>query len=1059
MIKELKDKFKYANGISIGGLTNELSILYMLNFFEENKQSQLIVTSSLYEANTFFNLFQTYTNKVLLFPMDDFLTSVMVAESPELQLTRLETLKKIKDDNYIVITNLMGLLKFLPNKDTKFNFNLNLKDKINRNEIIDTLEKFGYHKESIVTSTGEYAVRGFIIDVFLVNEEKPIRIEIEDDVIDNIRYFDELTQMSINKIESINIDPIKEIKTDNNSSILDYLTNKNVFYIDNDQIHVAYEKIVEDIFEYKKEKNISNKVMFELIDIKPKFTCYIEPLKTVTEKNAVNYVSKNIDNYNLDFEQLKNDVIGYKIHKKEVYLALSSESEIKRIREYEIPAKIINFPMNKGFILDDLVVISDNDIEKKSVDNFKYKNIFKIGTKVKSYNQLELGDYVIHPLYGIGIYNGIVKLTQNKIMKDYIQILYADRDKIYVPVEKITNIYKYGDKDGTAPKINKLGSSNWSKTKIYLASKVKDISRELIELYKDRLKVTNVAYKKYPEQEIFANEFNYELTSDQKRSLEDIFHDLQSNYPMDRLLCGDVGFGKTEVAFETMFMTVLNNEQVMYLCPTTILSNQQYEVALKRFSKWPINIALLNRFTTESETKKILEGLKEGKIDIVFGTHRLLSNDIVFKQLGLLVVDEEQRFGVTHKEKIKKMKNDINVLTLSATPIPRTLKMSLSGIRDLSVINTAPINRYPVQTYVISENDLIIKDAIYKELSRNGQIFILYNHIESIFKQAEKIRELIPNISIACAHGQMKKDEIENIMHDFIQKKYSILMCTTIIENGIDIPNVNTLIIYDSDYFGLSQLYQIRGRVGRSDRIAYCYLTYKPNKALTENSIKRLNAIKEFTELGSGYKIAMRDLSIRGAGDIFGASQAGFVDSVGIDYYLKLMDDEIRRQKGEIVIEDDEDNQSLINVDTHISDKYVSDDDIKIEIHQRINEIDSIDKFMEVKKELEDRFGSINEKLENYMYEEWFEALAKQLEIKNVIQNDRLIEIEIPENISREIKGDKLLLDASSISRNISLKYHNEKIIITLNLFGLEDNYVVYLVKLLERIKENIGID
>ena len=418
----------------------------------------------------------------------------------------------------------------------------------------------------------------------------------------------------------------------------------------------------------------------------------------------------------------------------------------------------------------------------------------------------------------------------------------------------------------------------------------------------------------------------------------------------------------------------------------------------------------------------------------------------------MLVVDEEQRFGVSHKEKIKQLKKDVNVLTLSATPIPRTLKMALSGLRNLSIIDTPPINRYPVQTYVIAEDDLLIKDAIYKELSRKGQVFILYNRVETILNYVDYISKLVPEAKIAFAHGKMDKYQLDKIMEDFIQNKYDILICTTIIESGIDIPNVNTLIIHDADNFGLSQLYQIRGRVGRSDRIAYAYLMYEKNKLLNEIAIKRLNTIKEFTELGSGYKIAMRDLSIRGAGDIFGASQAGFVDSVGINLYMKMIEDELKRQQGQVVLEDDLSNKSLLNVDTHIKDDYVSDEDIKIEIHQKINEIDSYQKLLEIKQELEDRFGKITEEMRVYMYEECFEKIAQKYNITQVIQTDRLVEITLPEDLSNNIKGDKLLIEAMSLTKYFNIKYNNKKITITLYIKQLDRHFIYYIVTLFEHI-------
>ncbi len=1048
----LKEYFKFENGLEISGLTKELNCFYVLELLKKSNNSVLVVTNSLYEANTFFNLLQTYTKDVYLFPMDDFLTSVVVAESPELKLTRLETLKSIKLNKGIVVTNLMGYLRYLSSPNSELDFKLSLDLEIKRDVLIKKLEDFGYHRESVVTSTGEYAVRGFIIDVFSVNEDHPFRIEFFGDEIESVRYFDETNQMTLKDLKEIYISSINENVNTTKSSIMDYTKGPVVFF-DYDQIKTAYLKLANDIFEYKQSKNINEDFMYDINDLNPNYVTYLNLLSSNVGSHGLVLNSKEISNYNMNFELLKDDIFKYKKAGKIVKICYSKTKQLESLKQNGIEAEFIKFQINQGFILDKYVVIGENDIENTKHFVQKYKNKYKFGKKISNYNQLEIGDYIVHIVHGIGIYNGLVSLTKNGVVKDYIQLLFAGNDKIYVPVEKITTIYKYGDKDGVPPKINKLNSTSWAKTKMYISSKIKDISEQLIRLYKERLSIKNEPYVHYPEMEVFDKGFAYDLTKDQSKSLKDIFHDLESNHPMDRLLCGDVGFGKTEVAFRAMFEAVLNNKQVMYLCPTTILSKQQYQVALKRFKDWPLNIAIFNRFNTPKESKQVLEGLKNGKIDIVFGTHKLLGKDVRFKNLGLLVVDEEQRFGVTHKEKIKELKKDVNVLTLSATPIPRTLKMALSGIRDLSVIDTPPVNRYPVQTYVLKEDDLIVKDAIYKELSRDGQVFILYNHVDNIEKMVNRLHLLVPEARISYAHGQMSKDDLDDIMNDFIEHKFDILVCTTIIESGIDIANVNTLIVYEADRFGLSQLYQIRGRVGRSNKIAYCYLLYNQSKVLNETAVKRLQAIKEFTELGSGYKIAMRDLSIRGAGDIFGASQAGFVDSVGIALYMKLIDDELKRQRGEVVKDDNEDStQSLLNVETHISDSYVSDEDIKIEIHQKINEIDSLEKFNDVKAELEDRFGIINEQIENYMYEAWFESLARKYDIKTVIQTDRFVKVELPEELSSQVEGDKLLISAFQINHNFNLKYERNRIIISLNIKNLDKHFIYYFANLLNNL-------
>ncbi len=1048
-MKFLDEYFKYEIGTEISGLTSELNIFYILKLCEKYDRNIIVLTSSLFEANKIFDSLYKIHENTLLFPMDDFLSSMIIASSPELKYKRLETLDKLKENNkYVIVTNLMGYLKYLPNKGIKNYLELNIGQEIKRDELISSLSFLGYHRESLVTMSGEYAVRGFIVDMFPIDYDHPIRIEFDGNKIDNIKYFNENSQMSMNLVKSLKIKAIDEMISNDKSSLYEYANEPLVVYVDKSQIDASYTHLYDDIVEYKESNNINEDLMFTMDDIKDKDRIYVNLFST----GGINLKAESIINYKENFEKLQNDYDKWIREGKDVYFYLSRLEEKKKILKLIPSANVVMKELSHGFILDKYVVISENDIEEVKSVRGVYKNNFHVGKRIKDFNQLEKGDYVVHIAHGIGIYQGITTLTVRGVQKDFLTIYYEGTDKIYVPVEKIDLIYKYTGKDGIKPKLNKLGSTNWEKTKKYISEKVKDISRELILLYKKRLELKKKPYKDYPEEEVFASEFKYSLTKDQEKSIIEINSDLRKDNPMDRLLCGDVGFGKTEVAMRAMFKAVLNNEQVFYLCPTTILSKQQYNVAKERFKNWPIEIALLNRHVSAKETHRILEDLKKGRIDILFGTHRILSDDVSCKNLGMLVVDEEQRFGVTHKEKIKTMKSDVNVLTLSATPIPRTLKMAMSGLRDLSVIDTPPVNRYPVQTYVAVEDDFLIKDAIYKELARNGQVFILYNRVETIEKYMNHIHELVPDARITYAHGKMEKDELDDIMTSFINNEFDILICTTIIESGIDIPNVNTLIIHDADNFGLSQLYQIRGRVGRSDKIAYAYLMYEKNKMLNDIAIKRLNTIKEFTELGSGYRIAMRDLNLRGAGDVFGASQAGFVDSVGISLYMKMVEDEIKRQQGEDVEEDDTETQALINVNTHISDNYVSDEDIKIEIHQKINEIDSYEKMLEIKNELEDRFGKVTNDMLVYMYEEWFEKIAKKYNIKQVVQTDRSVEITLPEEISSNIKGDKLLIEAMNLSRSFNIKYVNKKISILLYTKDLPKHFIFYIVTLLEKI-------
>ncbi len=1070
----LDEYFKYENGLTITGLTRELNVFYVLKLFEREDRNVLVLANTLYEANMFYESLKTYTEDVCLFPMDDFLTSVAVAISPDLKIKRLETLERIRLGNKcIVVTNLMGYLRFLPDMGNTNNleFKLNKKTNIKRDDILELLDKYGYIRESMVTNTGEYAVRGYIIDLFIIDEDHPIRIEFFGDDVDSIRYFDEDTQLSIKEIDEIKIKPYTEVVSDVNSSLCDYMKDPWVLMVNRDQLEISYAKLVDDINEYNESIDSNKKHMYAWEDIDYKYVMYLNSVNDDGYGKTIKFVSQEIENFNSNFELLGKYCNKQLLGNKTVIICLSKENQLKSLvpfldnyhvvknnRLINNEINILYKKINSGFVFDNYVVISENDIERTKNATINYKNSYRIGKKIKDFGQLATGDYVVHSQHGVGIYNGVITLTKNGLKKDYLQINYAGNDKVYIPVEKISTIFKYAGKEGNIPKLDRLNSTSWVKKKRELRNKIKDISQELIKLYAARSNIKSIPFKSYAEEAVFGSEFVYDETVDQLKAIEDIDKDLSSEIPMDRLLCGDVGFGKTEVAFRAMFKTIVNNKQVFYLCPTTILSKQQYELALDRFKNYPIEIALLNRFTTAKETKRILEGLQKGTIDLVFGTHRILSDDVKFSKLGLLIVDEEQRFGVTHKEKIKEYKNDVNVLTLSATPIPRTLKMALSGLRDLSIIDTPPVNRYPVQTYVIQENDLIVKDAIYKELARDGQIFVLYNRVASIESMASKLKQLVPEARITIAHGQMSKNELEDVMESFVNYEYDILLCTTIIETGIDISNANTLIIYDADNFGLSQLYQIRGRVGRSNRIAYAYLMYDNKKMLNDIAVKRLQAIKEFTELGSGYRIAMRDLSIRGAGDLLGSEQAGFVDTVGIELYMQMIDEEMRRMKGEKIPEEDEvpSNKSLVEVETHIDDTYVSDEDIKIEIHKKINEIDGYKKLLEVKHELEDRFGNISKELEVYMYEEWFEKQASVLGITTVRQSDREIEIELPRELSDKIEGDKFFVKAYNINPRFRLKYLHNQVIIALTLLNQKEHFLYYIVPLMEEVVNEI---
>ena len=1084
-------------------MTDEFFCAYINSLFK-SKKSILVVVDSLFEANKLYNSLSNYNENTLLFPMDDFLTSEALAISPDLMIKRLETINSIiNNENSIVITNLMGYLRFLPSKDVYLDNILKFEvgNRIDPKVLANKLYSIGYKKDTIVNKTGEYGVRGFVVDIFPIYEDNPIRIEFFDDEIESIRVFDADTQKSISSLDNISIYPFSEFLSTKDvieehfnkqkylqlyseiSNISNYLSNNVVVYKDYEQLKISYCNILNEIMEYKQNKDVEFDLnyMFDLLKINEKYPVYYCSIDNKIDNGYITSIKdfgvKTINNFNED-SNLINDFINNSIHNDKTVVICVKKYQVKSLykflnmKVYETSfddikkgsVNIIDCNISDGYIYNDLIVLSSRELFNIKNNNKKYHTKYKYASTINDINKLLVGDYVVHNIHGIGRYNGIKSLTLNDITKDYLEVLYQGTDKIYIPVEKIDLLSKYSGREGVAPKINKLGGTEWQKTKNRVKSKVSDIADQLLKLYAEREKRKGFSFSKDCDMSLdFEKAFPYDLTSDQVKAISQIKEDMEKSIPMDRLLCGDVGFGKTEVAFVAAFKAILDSKQVLLLCPTTILSNQHYENAIERFKDFPVNVALLNRFSTPKETSRIISGLKDGTIDFVIGTHRLLSDDICLKDLGLLIIDEEQRFGVAHKEKIKQYKTNVDVLTLTATPIPRTLQMSLVGIRSLSLITTPPVNRFPVQTYVVEENKQILKDAIYKELSRNGQVFILYNRVQSIDEYALRIKELVPDAKIGVAHGQMSKNQLEGTLFDFIKHEYDILICTTIIETGIDIPNVNTLIIIDADRFGLSQLYQIRGRVGRSDKFAYAYLMYQPFKSLTETAVKRLNVIKEFTELGSGFSIATRDLSIRGAGDILGSEQAGFIDSVGIDLYLKMLNDEINN-KNEIEILDDEkedidsDSKPLLNVATHISDEYVYEDDLKIEIHKKINSIDSLEKLNQVKLELEDRFGKLDENVIIYMYEEWFEKLAKNVHLKNVHQNKNSIELVFSNDIVSQLDTEELFMDAFQITPMFRFISRGSNMVIVLDIIKLDKHPVYYLVELLNKIYSNLNV-
>lgn len=678
----------------------------------------------------------------------------------------------------------------------------------------------------------------------------------------------------------------------------------------------------------------------------------------------------------------------------------------------------VEFPMHK------VVVVTENELFKRRHSRTRKKQTISNAERIKNYQELKIGDYIVHRNHGIGKYLGVETLKMNKLHKDYLLINYSGDDKLYVPVDQMELVQKYVGSEGKEPRLYKLGGTEWAKVKRKVQSSVEDIADELIKLYAARQAQVGYAFGKDTElQDEFEHAFAYQETADQLQSIEEIKQDMEKERPMDRLLCGDVGYGKTEVAIRAAFKAVAEGKQVAILVPTTILAQQHYQTMIERFQDFAVNIGLLSRFRTKKQQTETIKGLENGRIDIVVGTHRILTKDVVYRDLGLLIVDEEQRFGVKHKERIKQIKTDVDVLTLTATPIPRTLHMSMLGIRDLSVIETPPENRFPVQTYVVEHDPIFIREAIEREIARGGQVFLLYNRVDTIDKVAGEIAKLVPQARISTAHGRMNETELENIMLDFLEGESDVLVSTTIIETGVDIPNVNTLIVYDADHMGLSQLYQLRGRVGRSNRVAYAYFAYRKDKVLTEVAEKRLQAIKEFTELGSGFKIAMRDLSIRGAGNLLGSQQHGFIDSVGFDLYSQMLKEAIDvRKEGKQAEAIKVFNPELIlSVDAYIPETYITDEQQKIDMYKAFHGMKTTEDMDELTGELIDRFGDYPAEVESLLLVSQLRMLAKRERVEKIVETGNKIDILLEAERSQLIDGTQLFALANTFGRNVQL--------------------------------------
>ena len=1032
----------------------------------------------------------------IYYPAKDFIFYSADVHGNQLAGERLRCIQKIiaaqdNKTNITVITTIDGCVDMLmPLQRYRDNIiHFKNSDIIDTEKLISKLVGIGYTRVPMIDGQGQFAVRGGIIDIFSYTDETPVRIELWDDEIDSIRFFDVESQRSVEKIQTYDVFPATEwilsedeidagfekVKdevekqlvtlgndkkkktqqemdacnrlrhayadfertrdyskfilsfTDEIEGFTDYFPkDETVFVLDEpDRIMermelISYEyeesmknrleggyvvasqtKLMRPIAEVYKNMQSSRLMLLSSLDYKPKM---LKPA------DYLRIDARSISSYNNSFEYLADDINKYKRTGYRVVLVCNSRTRAARIvadleelgtqsyfsEDYDkeiMPGTVMvtygNIHRGFEYPLIGFVIITENDIFTSRTRK-KQKKKYE-GRSIAGFNELNVGDYVVHEMHGLGVYKGIEKITVEGVEKDYIKIEYAGNSNLYVLATQLDRLQKYAASDTEKkPKLNKLGSVEWNKTKAKVHGAVEEIAKDLVELYSIRQNQKGYAFG--PDtvwQKEFEEMFPYEETDDQLNAIADTKADMESTRIMDRLICGDVGYGKTEVAIRAAFKAVQEGKQVAYLVPTTILAQQHFNTFEQRMKNFPLKVAQLSSFRTNKEIKETLADLKKGFVDVVIGTHRLLSKDVEFKDLGLLIIDEEQRFGVAHKEKIKKLKNNIDVLTLSATPIPRTLHMSLVGIRDMSVLEEPPVDRVPIQTFVTEHNDEMIREAINRELARGGQVYYVYNRVRSIDEAAAHIQELVPQANVAFAHGQMEKRELEKIMVDFINGDIDVLISTTIIETGMDISNVNTMIIEDADKFGLSQLYQLRGRVGRSNRTAYAFLLYRRDRMLTEVAEKRLSAIREFSDFGSGFKIAMKDLEIRGAGNVLGKSQHGHMAAVGYDLYCKMLNEAVNDLKG-IKNEYSFETNVDLSVDAYIPSTYIKSEYQKLDIYKRIAAIESEEELSDMKDELVDRYGSLSTPAVNLLNVALIKSMAHKIgimEMKGTIED------------------------------------------------------------------------
>ena len=1053
--------------------------------FKELSRQVVIVASTEHEAKKIYEDLQFYEkNKSEYIGADEIRFYHLDAKDRKQEAERLKTLLKLSGKvKTILVTSADAILKkYIPKEILLENtFKYKVGEVVDLEELSATLVDLGYERVSRVEGFGQFSIRGGIIDVFSLDYNDPIRIELFGDEVDSIRTFDVFSQKSIEKLKSFSLTPSREfiypkdisnaldrikkertastdsdidaiidkiarreyfdgvenfmdyMYTDDNKSIFSYLKEDAlIFFSDISRVKERCRNLHDEFVDtYKINLERGNalrgqgKLLYNYIDLEHCIgnrdiilnSLLPKAVKGFNVNEVLNFESREIPSFNGKIDLLADELERFRYSGYKTVLAVNSRerakklkealsehnigTEISKKRDFEIKSSQIIITVariSSGFQYRDIKfnVITDNEMigVHKSASKRKKKKKIKDGQKIESFLDLNIGDYVVHESNGIGRYTGIEQITVEGVKRDYMKIVYRGGDSLRVPIDKMDKVQKYIGAEADKVKLSRLGTQEWNKAKAKVKKEIEDMTRELVELYAKREKIKGYKFSKDTIwQSEFEEQFPYQETDDQLTAIKETKKDMESSKVMDRLICGDVGYGKTEVAIRAAFKACMDSKQVAVLVPTTILAQQHYNTFSERFEEHGIRVEVLSRFKTPKQQKQIIEDTKKGLVDVLIGTHRIVSKDIEIPNLGLVVIDEEQRFGVRHKEKLKQIKNTVDVLTLSATPIPRTLHMSLSGIRDMTVIEEPPQKRHPVITYVTEAKDSIIQDEIEKEISRGGQVFFVYNRVEGISEMAAKVEKLVPDARIAIAHGQMNSRALEDIILGFMNKEYDVLVCTTIIETGMDISNANTMIIYDADKMGLAQLYQLRGRVGRSTRQGYAFLMYEKNKSLSEVAEKRLKAIKEFTEFGSGFKIAMRDLEIRGAGDVLGAQQHGHMAVIGYDLYVKMLNEAIRKIKGEPEPEEF-DVEIDLSVDAYIPSRYIEDEMTKIEMYKKVASIDSLQDMYDVQEEFEDRFSDMPKSVQSLITIAYIKSMCKILKISKIrqIKNQVILE-------------------------------------------------------------------